>query len=182
MRRAAVGLFICYPLLPFAFFCGLGLFDGRAYGMLAVLYYMLLLSSLWGCRRFGGMVGFWYMLAFAITWGHMAGVGAVLLGKFWKVPYNAQDSFFGLILLSILGVYLAASCAGSALAFRQNRPIQGLAQLVSPGLLLASCAFGGLGLILVFGGQAMHALWLSFLLVNQNEEEDLRTIGFSPEE
>ena len=168
--------------MPFAFFCGFGLVEGKPYGMLAVLYYVLLLASLWGCRRFGGWVGRWYLLAFGVTWLHLMSVGVVLVSKVWKIPYSTKDFFFGMVLLSILGVYLAACCAGSALAFRQNRPLQGLAQLGSPLLMFGSNIFGVAAIILAYGGQAMHSLWLSFRLVNQVSYEDLNTIGFSPEE
>ncbi len=168
--------------MPFAFFCGFGLIESKPYGMLAVLYYVLLLASLWGCRRFGGWVGRWYSLAFGITWIHLMSVGVVLVSKVQEIPSKTSEFFFGLVLLSILGVYLAACCAGCALALRQNRTLEGGVQLGLPFLLLGSGVLGMPALIIAYGGQAMHALWLSIRLVDQVNYEEIRTLGFTPGE
>ena len=179
MKRYALGLFLCYPLLPVAMGCGMGLLQGKLFGLVAILYYLLLLASLWSLRRFGGWVGSWYLLAFAIAWLHLIGVGGMLVGNASQFPMGTQDPLIGLILLTILGVYLAACCAGAALGFRQNRPLQAGLQLFAPLLMCLGGKLGGVPVILAFGGQALHALLLSWRLCAPPELEEVHS-GFSP--
>ena len=182
MKRWAIGFFLCYPLLPVGFICGLGMFERRSIAMVAVLYYALLLASTWSLRRLGGWAGRWYLLAFAITCLHLCSVGGMLLQKRELGSWGGDD-FVGLILLTIPGVYVAATWAGAALAFALNRRLEAVFQLCSPLLMLLGIGLGkemaGPMVILTFGGQALNALFLSFRTVNQVEQEEFYT-GFSP--
>jgi len=183
MKRWAIGFFLCYPLLPVAFMCGLGLFERKPFAVGAILYYALLLASTWNLRRLGGWAGRWYALAFAITCLHLSCVGGMLLQNRAGSGWGRGDDFIGLILLTIPGVYLSATWAGAALAFGLNRWREGVFQFFSPLLMLLGIALGkemaGPLVIVTFGGQALNALFLSFRTVNQVEREEFH-IGLSP--
>lgn len=180
MKRWAFGFFLCYPLLPVAFGCGLGLLKHQWFAIFTILYYALLLACTWNLRRLGGWVGRWYLLAFAITCLHLSGVAGMLLKNAPDPFWHGQDQLFGLVLLTIPGVYVAATWAGSALAFRLGRPWQGVLQLLCPVVLfgLAGC-LGSTVVLLAFGGQAVHALVLTLKLVHAVENEECH-IGLSP--
>ncbi|MBX3166461.1 MAG: hypothetical protein KF760_03575 [Candidatus Eremiobacteraeota bacterium] len=181
MKRWAIGFFLCYPLLPVAFVCGLGLLEHRPFSLFAILYYGLLLSCSWNLRRLGGWAGRWYLLAFAVTCLHLSGVGGLVLSHDPDVYWRGKDQLMALVLLTILGVYLAATWAGSALAFRLKRPWEGVLQILCPILMLlgSGSRVGGPIFLLAFGGQAVHALLLSLKLIKQDETEELH-IGLSP--
>lgn len=183
MKRWAIGFFLCYPLLPVGFICGMGLFERKPFALVAILYYALLLACTWNLRRLGGWAGRWYALAFAITCLHLSCVGGMLLQNKARGVWGGGDDFIGLILVTIPGVYVAATWAGAALAFGLKRRWEGVIQLCSPLLMLLGIVLGkalaGPLVILTFGGQALDALLLSFRLVNRVEQEDFY-IGLSP--
>lgn len=184
MKRWAIGFFLCYPLLPVAFVCGLGLVEHRPFAIFAVLYYALLLACTWNLRRLGGWAGRWYLLAFAVTCLHLSGVGGMMLdGGTNEGPWGGSDAFFGVVLFTIFGVYVAATWAASALAFRQERTLEGVLQLLAPiALVLGMGTHLGVPIVLLaFGGQAVDALILSLKLVTHAENEDSH-IGLSPSE
>ncbi|MBS2038282.1 hypothetical protein JST97_25080 [bacterium] len=176
-----VAFFFCYPILPVAFYCGMGLLDGRPYGIFSFLYYILLLGSLWKSRRCGGWPAVWYTLAYALTWIHLLGVAGLLLGQDRTLPPGVNDLLFGLMLLTIPGVFVAACLAGAALAFRQNRPAEAIMQLGAPLLMASSVVLGSVPILLGFFGQGLHALSLSIRMRASAGNEELSTIGFSPE-
>lgn len=176
-----VGLFLCYPLLPVAFYCGFGMLDGRLYGLCAPLYYLLLLSSLWGCRRFGGWVAGWYTLAFAVTWLHIFGVAGTLLNLRWEAPLAIREWLFGCTLMTVPGVFLCNCCAGAAMAFRQKRPMEALLQMGAPFLMLTFPLVGSVSFLVSFAAQGLHALMLANRMTREFCSEDLNGIGFSPE-
>lgn len=182
MKRSAVAFFCCYPLLPVAFFCGMGLLDGRPIGLVALLYYGLLLASLWACRRLGGWASAWYSLAVAITLVHLIGVSGFLLNQHWKLASSLEDVLFGIVFLTIPGVFLAACLAGAALAFSQKRQAEAIVQLAAPFMLGTGVLFGSVPMVIAFFGQGLHALSLSLRFLDQgNPAQDLNDIGFTPE-
>lgn len=182
MKRSAVAFFCCYPLLPVAFFCGMGLLDGQPFGLVAMLYYGLLLASLWGLRRLGGWASAWYSVAMGITLIHLIGVGGLVLNQRWKLASGLEDTLFGMTFLTIPAVFLTACLAGAALALRQKKPGEAMVQLGFACLLGTGVLLGSAPIVIGFFGQGLHALSLSVRLLTQvSPNESLNEIGFSPE-
>lgn len=171
MKKWAVGLFLCYPLLPLAFWLGLALFDAKLYGVLALPYYALLLASTWNLGKLEGWSGRFYLLAFAITCLHICGAALMLL-KIVPDPSEAKNVLIGLMMVSILAVYVAATWAASALAYRLKSWPEMLLQLLAP-VFLALGIWYNLGtsiFVLTFGVPAVDALSLSMRLLKEPEQ------------
>lgn len=181
MELWSVCFFLCYLLLPVAFACGFGLLQHHPVGLVAILYYAVLLVSTWNLRRLGGWVGRFYLLAFAIVGLHLSAVGAMLVCSQWYNSWEGPSWLFTVVLLSIAGVWLAATWAATAMALRLQRPLEAFFQLTSP-LLLALCSASTTGpafALVLLGAQAVHALILNYRL-DQPSQPLAPQVGLSP--
>lgn len=175
MKRWMVGLFLCYPLFPVAAaIAGACLHQGSPWGFVVAPYYLLMLASLSNLARLPGLPGLLYKGAFATVLLHLLCLAIQLCGPLlWqsKEPRYAMD----IATIAIFAVFVLASWAGAALAASRRNHFGMTLQLLAPALIIVSvfdpCNLGGSLVILGFGGQGLHALFLSLAAVEPEKSE-----------
>lgn len=173
-------LFLCYPLMPVAFVCGFGFYNTSPIALVSAFYYLLLLTSLWHCGRFEGWAGRFYRLAGLLVAAHVAAVGAPIALK------EGPTGFIPFILLSIFGVFLLATWAGAALAWRLRLGPHAALQLVAPFLLLLPMLWRlpqplpNILLLSIYGGQGLHALSLALRVLDADKPREKSHPGLNP--
>lgn len=169
--RCQIKLFLCYPLAPASLFIAalVGAFLSMvpilaflACGLIVLAYYFLLISSLLGCSKMGGWPLFFYQLAMASACTNLASASLVFF------PHSNLTERVPLLFgLTILGVYIACSLAGAAMAWGSGRKIQAAMQVLWPVLsILAPFLTARLLVVslLVFGVQGLQAMLLGLSL------------------
>lgn len=186
MKRSALALFLCYPLLPVAIVCAMGFAAGHPMALVTIAYYCLLVWGLWGCAQKGGWPGIFYRLALATVVAHVLLLIFALFPDRLAWPVLVRD-LSGLVLwLTVPGVYLWTSLAGAALARRLHRPVEAVLQFIAPILTLLSLLAGEHGLsflVISFLGQGAHAFKLFHEEDKLGRQEQANAdIGLSPSE
>lgn len=185
MKRWMIGFFLCYPLLPLGFFAGICLFQGSPVAILIAPYYALLLASLFHLARLPRLPGLFYKGALLAVFAHLFALAVQIGGP---LLFQTGDPKYALeiLLLAIFGVYVMASWAGAALAASRGNYVGMGLQLLAPAVsFLASQHhvgnWGSLLMILSFGSQGLHALFLGLASVEAVEPEKAEP-GFTPVE
>lgn len=187
MKAGVLGFFLCYVVLPVAFYGGYGLFSRHPVGLLPLGYYVLLVFSLIRCSRMPGFSRHFYGLALAIVLLHLACL-LVALGAPESGYSGLKERALTGLLFCIPGVYAAACLAGASLAWEQSLFFQALLQLSGPAYMLVhwntpflnQANWSFLPLLAAFFGQGLHACWLGVRRLGEPQPAPLNEVGFSP--